>query len=360
MNRNRIINKNGNISKTCGDGYKRNVNMDLVRIVAVFSVVSIHFFLNSDFYSIEIGSRLSYLAISMRTLFAICVPMFIMLTGYLMINKILSKNYYKGIAKTFITYVLISISVWVFRNVYLEDDLSFWELIRQIFSGTMWYSWYMEMYFGLFLLIPFLNIIYNHLKSKKEKIILLITFISLTSLPSIINDIYDIIPNYWLTVYPITYYFIGAFIREFGIKIKKRYILLTLIICLLAFAGFNFYRSYGGNFEWGGYCNWYGFENIIDTVLVFSFINNLNLEKLPMFVKKCLGKVSELALGIYLSSSIFDEIFYTYLNSAVPDFESRLKYYVIIVPCVFICALIFSWIINFFTKCIILFFKRTS
>ncbi len=329
--------------------------MDLIRIIAVFSVLSVHFFLNTNFYQMEIDSSFFYyLAIVGRTLFMICVPLFMILTGYLMSNKTLSKKYYKGITKTLIVYFLLSFVAWLFRVYHMEQDIDLWQFVCGTLNcSIIEYSWYMEMYFGFFLMIPFLNLIYNGLKNKKEKVVLLVTFLSLTSLPSLINDIVNILPDYWIMTYPVTYYFIGAFIREFGVKIKKRYIFLTFVICLFAFGGFNFYRSCGQNFEWGSYCNWFGFENIIDTVLVFAFINNLNLEKLPLFVKKCLGKISNLALGIFLSSYIFDRIFYPYLNSNFEYFWTKSKYYFIIVPCIFICSMILSWIINFFAKIII-------
>ncbi len=339
-------------------GYKRNVNMDLVRILAVFSVISVHFFMNTGFYKIKIDSVFSYFAVTARTLFMICVPLFMILTGYLMCRKTLSKKYYGGIVKILIVYVLISIAVWVFRNIHLKENVDFWNFIQGTLNGSMvWYAWYMEMYFGLFLLIPFLNLIYNGLESKNKKIVLIATFLVLTMAPSFINDDIDIIPNFWVVLYPVTYYFIGAFIREFGVEIKKRYIFIIFIICLFAFGGFNFYKSYGLNFQWKSYCNWMGFENVIDSTLIFILISKLNLERLPLFIKKCMGKISSLALGIYLASCIFDKIFYPYLNSAIPDFRGRVKYYFIIVPCIFICSLIVSWIANFLAEFFMLIVK---
>ena len=49
------------------------------------------------------------------------------------------------------------------------------------------YSWYIEMYLGLFLLIPFLNIVYNGLPSQKAKLWLVITMLILTALPAVVN-----------------------------------------------------------------------------------------------------------------------------------------------------------------------------
>ena len=96
------------------------------------------------------------------------------------------------------------------------------------------------MYIGLFLLIPFLNLIYNNLGSKKHKIVLICTMLFLTSLPTIVN-IYNfrlgfsadmffndgelrnkILPFWWKSMYPVTYYFIGAYFSEYKPKIDRK------------------------------------------------------------------------------------------------------------------------------------------
>ena len=46
----------------------------------------------------------------------ICVPLFLLLTGYLMKNKELSIKYYKGIGNTLFVYVLASIACVLFKN----------------------------------------------------------------------------------------------------------------------------------------------------------------------------------------------------------------------------------------------------
>ena len=88
---------------------KRNVNIDLIKCIAVFSVISVHFFLNTDFYNRTIINTNMYIAVLFRTLFMICVPLFMITTGYLMKNKMLSKKYYLGINRVLIIYLLDAI-----------------------------------------------------------------------------------------------------------------------------------------------------------------------------------------------------------------------------------------------------------
>lgn len=195
---------------------KRNINLDMIRVIAVFSVLSVHFFLHNGFYEeIVVGKRLFFMG-TMRNFFMICVPLFLILTGFLMNKKVVSRKYYSGLKKTYITYVLASIACLVYFSISTQRSFGIIESIKMIlnFSAAP-YSWYIEMYIGLFLLIPFINILYNGLKSKKQKIGLIITMLSLTVLPSVMNiwgisrkiqgillpggseNWVKIIPNYW-------------------------------------------------------------------------------------------------------------------------------------------------------------------
>ena len=41
---------------------KRNINLDMIRVIAVFSVLSVHFFLHNGFYEeIVVGKRLFFM-----------------------------------------------------------------------------------------------------------------------------------------------------------------------------------------------------------------------------------------------------------------------------------------------------------
>jgi len=57
--------------------------------------------------------------------------------------------------------------------------------------GYHQYSWYVNMYIGCFLLIPFLNLLWNSLSSQESRRILVIVLLVLTALPSVLN-VYDL------------------------------------------------------------------------------------------------------------------------------------------------------------------------
>lgn len=343
----------------------RNPAMDILRIVAVLCVISIHFFYHTGYYNTTADNVPMYFATVLRTLFSVCVPLFMILSGFLLCNKTLKKGYYSGIRKTIIVYILVAIACMIYKSIvgsYTLTPLTFFTGILD-FTGAN-YSWYIEMYIGLFLLVPFLNIIYKNLDSRKQKNILLITLIAITILPSLFNEFrFDslewwanpasntetqkLIPSWWVGIYPITYYFTGCYIREYGTKIKNIYLIIALVVAVFGFGTFNFYRCYGMPFSTSNYVYWYGIEPYVMSVLIFLIISKLKLENINVKTKFVLWKISDLVLGTYLLSFIFDAIYYyEFLNKNTTDFYARFPFMPLMILCVFVSALISSGIIN--------------
>lgn len=343
----------------------RNPAMDILRIVAVLCVISIHFFYHTGYYNTTADNVPMYFATVLRTLFSVCVPLFMILSGFLLCNKTLKKGYYSGIRKTIIVYILVAIACIIYKSCngsYTLTTLTFFTGIFD-FTGAN-YSWYIEMYIGLFLIVPFLNIIYKNLDSRKQKNILLITLIAITILPSLFNafkfdsyewwanpatdtDTQKLMPSWWVGIYPITYYFTGCYIREYGTKIKNVFLIIALVIAIFGFGTFNFYRCYGSTFTTANYVYWYGIEPYVMSVLIFLIISKLKLENINVKAKFALWKISDLVLGTYLVSFIFDSIYYyEILNINTPDFYARFPFMPLMILCVFVSALISSGIIN--------------
>lgn len=354
----------------------RNASMDIIRIVAAFTVLSVHFFLHNGFYSQIVEGVPMYIMVLMRTLFSVCVPLFMILTGYLMSHKTLSRKYYSGISKTLIVFVLATLACMIFKTVHDNEPFSLKSFILGTldFTGAN-YSWYIEMYIGLFLLVPFLNLAYNKLKNKRQKQVLVLTLVFLTIIPTLFNifnfdnpawwsdpkssDTFaKLVPSWWMGFYPIAYYFTGCYIREYGIKLKTRSMLVLFLLAILIFGTFNFYRSYGTTFKSGIYVYWYGFEPYILSVLLFVLLSRIKTDNMNEKVKFVLWKVSDLALGIYLISYIFDMLVYPVLNEKITTMTERLPFYFVTVPIVFICSMLASAVLNIAAKYIQIFFKK--
>lgn len=337
---------------------QRNINLDLIRCIAVLFVISVHFCLNIGFYELPCsGMRMLFLSI-LRSAFMTCVPLFLMLTGYLMNKKELTLSYYKGMKKTYCIYVLICICCLLFRIFYEHENIGIRKMILSIldFSADS-YAWYIEMYIGLFLLIPFLNILWNNMEDKAKKW-LLITFLILTTLPSLLNcwefllpgdetrDYNLLFPDYWQSLYPFTYYFIGAYLKEGKREVRLLRESVILVGLTVLFGIFNYYRSYNDTFEWIAANNYQGIQVVIISVLLFRILSAVPLKNCPNIAKKGIQLISELSLGIYLASYISDRLIYPILTEHVTEMVRRMDYFPVMIISSFGIALIISFFVN--------------
>lgn len=330
----------------------RSIAMDLIRCFAFFSVVSVHFFLHNGYYNHPVEGWQMILMTLIRTFFMVCVPLFLTLSGYLMCRKRLEISYYKGIVRTLGIYVLASLVCYLFICYRQEVSFSFGAFLLGIVGNynAAAYGWYIEMYLGLFLLIPFLNLCYHGLSSRGQKTVLVLTLIGLTSFSGLLqwNGV-NLLPDWWQGIYPFTYYFIGCYLREFDLKLPKWAFALMLLGSVVVFGGLNVYKSYGTTFQWGAWQDWGSLQNVVTTVLVFSLMKDVRFSSdtvCPGRISGILKKVSGWCLGAYLVSSVFDQLFYPILNARVPNVPDRLPYFLIMVPLIFVCSLGLSALLN--------------
>ena len=343
----------------------RNPALDIIRCFAFLFVVCVHFFLNSSFYEETVAGIPMYIMMIMRALFINCVPLFILLTGYLMTNKKLTLSYYGKLSKTVGIYILASLGCVAYKMLKFGQAYTIGEFVRGFFSFEHAnYSWYIEMYIGLFLLCPFLNVLYHGLETQKKKLVLIGTLLFMTALPSIVNIAipcvmtlikgngynysFPLIPDFWETLYasPLTYYFVGCYLREYPIKIKCRNIFIISLFTLILNGTFNYIYSYGSVFKFHTLNDYQGILQVIQSVLFFTFFTNLNYEKVSAKFSKFIAKISELTLGAYLISWIFDNYLYEILRRNVGTMTQRLYWFPVMVTLVVIGSLIASYLLN--------------
>ena len=90
---------------------KMKTGLDLVRIVGMLTVVFVHTFLYNGYYDVGVGN----LALTLiRNFCMICVPLFMVLSGYLLKEKTISKKYYSKIFIILVEYIVCSFCCYVF------------------------------------------------------------------------------------------------------------------------------------------------------------------------------------------------------------------------------------------------------
>ncbi len=347
---------------------KRDFNLDLIRIIAFCFVPSVHFLLHGGFYSNDVSTDKMELILFFRTLFLLCIPLFLLLTGYLQGEKEIEPNrkYFFKISKFIVPYLIIMlIDVIIIDEIFtpqLPGTFPEYETKQYVqnFTSFTHYSWYVEMYIGLFLLIPFLNMIWRNVKTKGAECFLLISLIAISILPNLLNTFdlkaenimavkdvsnWKLWPSWWTKLYPITYYFTGAFLARHKNRFKINPF-LALGIFLLSWFGvgkFVVERMQDVKPSIMAFTDYNSPGIYLMGVTLFIFVNSIPFNKVPMFLRKAVGKLSDLTFGAYLGSWALDQLFYPlYLNKKTAVFEDRWDFFpfamLIVIPTAFIIA----------------------
>lgn len=325
---------------------KRNLNLDLIRCLALVLVPCMHAMDNTGLYTIQLTTAGDILMMVLRILFTDCIPLYILLTGFLCNRKELSARYYLGYVRVYLTYLLCCIPC-LFLEYYHKHSLTG---IRDMIGSVInfycnGYAWYIQMYTGLFFMIPFLNMMYHGCSGKKQKQILIFTFFALSILPSLLNTYVQLYSLWWSKLYPICYYFTGAYLSEYMPKVKPAKAGGMLLGFLGLYSLFFYFNSHGdGSALMDVYqTNWAVY---LLGILTFIFLYNLRLAHLPHWLSALITKTSDLTLTIYLLTWIPDGITYPIMVRIAPAVQDRYIWLLATVPIALISATLMALVID--------------
>lgn len=195
---------------------KRLAGPDLIRCLAILLVLTIHSINYSGRINSDLRSAEWVVCSFVYQLAKVCVPLFLLLTGYFQSRHTLSRRHYLSVIPVLLSYITIMIPTLLINN----RGESILRRILYLFDFETGYSWYVEMYLCLFLLIPFLNILYRAL-TRRQKQWLIGILALLTILPPMAKSFMvagaplSVFPDFLEDLYVITYFYIGAYIAEY-------------------------------------------------------------------------------------------------------------------------------------------------
>ena len=338
-----------NYNEIKGSPSQRICGLDLIRVCAIFFVIAGHFFsLNTSFRNVPFTGISMFIQSMMNTIFSVGVPLFIILTGYLNINKTPTKKYYKGMMRVLVAYLFFSIVTILFRIYYLGEELSATKWLLKIFDySAIPYAWYIEMWIGLALLTPFLNYLWKAIPTIKEKLILIASLFIMTSLPDLCNryGMY-IFPAYFAKVsYPLMFYFIGTFIREYQPTIKSWIGLVIIFSMALINPSFNIIVFSGTDdiVEIGGGPGGVFYPWIAIAIFLMLYRRDIKYKPLKQWITHC----SMVSLEMYLCCYIFDQIYYPWFKEHFYVTQSQfISWFFVIVPLCFLSSYLTATVYN--------------
>ena len=303
----------------------RIAQLDVIRTVAIISVVLCHSL--EAIYRLNATAMADYppgnklFLMSMMVVGRIGVPLFIFLTGFLLLPRDYSnwtkiRLFYKRHLLPLLVCWLIWIVVYnIFLSLVGTRDFDLFSMMRQLFlveAVPMSHSWYMGMIIGVYLFIPIVSNIIKKLPIGVIFSFLGLSFVMFFILPCVnyyfaaignelrINSVMDL--SFSGGVYGL-YLITGYLFYIFKSKLKALSFAFKLVLTSLAMLYFCFtvlfiYKSYFGYNPMHGL--WYDFPTLpIMASVIFVLLYTIKIKPSNLFYY-----ISIFSFGIYLTHRV--------------------------------------------------------
>lgn len=263
----------------------RNSNIELLRILCMITIIIHHSFVHSGIAISMVNTNVAILSV-LQSLGKVANNIFILITGYYMVNKEIKKQ---TIIKIICEILFYSYTILFIYIIFCpEKEINF--IIKSILPITFNSEWFATSYILLYITIPFINIVINNI-SKKEFSSLIIIFIICFSILPTITLLNEYFSNY---VWFILLYLLGAYTKIYGNKEFTKYnkylivvSSISIIYIIINIACFNMSRL--------GLLEINSFLILILAYCIFiAFINKKE------YSNSIINSIASSTLGIYL------------------------------------------------------------
>ncbi|MCM1237356.1 MAG: acyltransferase family protein [Ruminococcus flavefaciens] len=296
------------------DKRKNIVYLEVLRIVAIFCVLFNHTNTKGFFLFARTDSQFDYvISILLSVLCKTAVPLFFMISGYLLLGK--KESFPEVIKKRVVKYALViaaaSLLTYAVGCLVHKESFHVRELTKIVYRGDIGTYWFLYAYLGLMLMLPFLRGIAGVLSGTMVYYLVGLKILLRGLLPIAIFILlgYSMSPALEVTMLedPLFYFLTGFYFgtaENIYDSVKKRLICRGVsCVCVMATCGMLYYEykvtgSYTENFL--------GALLPIVCITIFSEARYyLEHKKISDAAAKVILFVGDKTLGVYLLEPVF-------------------------------------------------------
>lgn len=277
----------------------RNSNIELLRILSMFFIVLSHYTVHNGVRNAELPIGFNRWLLEVSTLGNIGVILFVLISGYFMINS--SGIRVSKLAKLYCQIAGYSLIIYFVFIVFGAESLGITGLVSNIFPIMFEKYWFATAYVVLYLISPFLNRLLNGIRQKDHFKLILALLMLFSIIPTFTTR--QMYSN--LLIQVVMFYVIGAYFGRYPESVfsRKKVAWGTLIVtALMLYTGtlaIDFVGQYINVFnEYSTYL----FERNSIFAIVFSialFCVFLNSKE---FYSSVVNGISACTFGVYLIS----------------------------------------------------------
>lgn len=299
----------------------RSANMDLMRIASMLLIILLHSIDHSGvleasetaMFPMHLWVRFTYM------LAQVCVNCYVLISGYFLVK---SKFRLQKLVALYLETMFYSL---VIRIVFIATgyaEFSISSLLSCFVPIITGRYWFITIYFGLYLVFPFLNIAINAMNRKQHLCLNIILFILFSVLVSVYPSFKGMNSGEgWGLAWFIVLYFCAAWFRLYYTPNNKkiRYLLIWVALSILIAVFYIICVNMIGrnNILVNAINNQYRYDSVfayISSICILLFFINLKIKNL--FFNKLIIFVAPSTLGVYLihTHADFSKWFWTWLN----------------------------------------------
>lgn len=300
---------------------QRIIAFDVMRIIAIFAVIWLHFSCQRfyiSFPSAEWEIRNVY-----DSMVRWGVPVFVMISGALFLDSkkklSIKKLYTKNILRIICAFLFWSSIYMLYDFLTTNRQITFGGVISIVVKGPF-HLWFLKMLLGLYIVAPILKLIANN--KRIEIYFLLLALITTFLLPwffkllgflninlsHLLNDFYEKMDTKIALGYT-GYFMLGHYLKNKTIHSPTRTIIYILgfssLICVILL---TYIKSIHSNCADTFFYNNLSLFTLAEAIAIFTFINhkfyNYKSKYSPIIVK-----ISNLTFGVYLTHILILKIF---------------------------------------------------
>jgi len=290
----------------------RMVHLDLLRILACFSVVMLHC-AAQFWYTLPVTSMDWKIANSYDAVFRFGVPVFVMISGALFLPAkkeiIVNLLYTHNILRLIIIYLVWSCIYGLFDcRFYSWSILDKGDIIREIFAGR-YHLWYLPMIVGIYMLLPVLRSwVASAEKRNLQYFLLLFVIFQVGKETMLVLRQTDGMRYFWglvsldMVCGYLGYFVLGYYIVQFGIEVRwHKWIYLGGILSVGANIVLSDYLAGQAGAPVGEIYDSFSFFTFLIVVSLFLFFTGcMSKINYSLRVSAIIKELSLATLGIYL------------------------------------------------------------
>ncbi|MCL2253474.1 MAG: acyltransferase family protein [Lachnospiraceae bacterium] len=234
---------------------KRMANFELLRIIAMMMVVTMHYIYRADLLPVlteQVNEHQNF-GLVIESLCIVAVNVFVMISGYFMVKSPFKFRRFCRLLCQVIFYSLtIPLALSVFGLPIIAEAEGVYGFIQYILPISTVHYWFVTAYLLLYLISPFLNAAFEKIEKKQLEKIILILLLIFCGIKSFVPVSLNLDTFGYDFGWFICLYLTGGYIRIYGLKIldgKKRglflYLISVALIYLLKMGSYILYTKTG-------------------------------------------------------------------------------------------------------------------